>query len=59
MKIRLTIAVITCKRCKVSHNNPLTHRCVTTMADLGVPANLRKARDAKRAAAAKRQAKKK
>lgn len=42
MKVRVSIALITCKRCRAEHNNPLTHACVVTMAELGKPASMRK-----------------
>ncbi len=44
MKVRVavTVALITCKRCGVSHNNPLKHACVVSFAQLGPPASMRK-----------------
>lgn len=52
--LRISLAIFTCKSCKRDFNNRLTHTCVTGMDELGVPASMRKARDAKRAAANKK-----
>lgn len=42
MKIRVNVTVFTCKRCTAEHNNPLTHACRVTFAELGKPASMRK-----------------
>ncbi|WP_405149405.1 hypothetical protein OG589_14405 [Sphaerisporangium sp. NBC_01403] len=42
VRVNVTVALITCKRCGADHNNPLTHACLVTMAELGKPASMRK-----------------
>ncbi|MFI6496941.1 hypothetical protein [Nonomuraea typhae] len=54
MRVSVKVTLLTCKKCGRPHNNPFTHACVVGMEQLGAPASMRRARDAKKAAAMKR-----
>ncbi|WP_157253243.1 hypothetical protein [Nonomuraea typhae] len=54
MNLSVRVTLFTCKHCRRQHNNPLTHACRVGMAELGVPASMRKAQKAKEAAARKK-----